>query len=323
MPSSEPTRSLAASLDRAMLRELLRPIVGPHPRVDGYTTVRDADDYAVLIVDLAGPPARVVVKLAGPQATLACPFDRTAAINRIVRGQTTVPTPEALAADVSYRDWPWRYLVTTHNEGATWTETASSLDVAARRDLYRQLGQAVAQLHTIHFPAYGEIGVDGRVSEGYSLVAALEGRARRRVANPHHADLFVGLLRDRAHLFDGAPGSALCHEDLNPTNILLQRHGAVWRVAAILDFDSAWAGSPESDIARLDLWQSAAYPDLMDGGFRAAYEMRRPVAPGYKGRRAIYQLLWLLEYAGASTQHGADTQHVCAQLHIPPITFAT
>lgn len=223
MPSSEPTRSLAASLDRATLGTLLRPIVGPHPRVDGYTTVRDADDYAVLIVDLIGPSLRIVVRLAGPRAMLACPFDRTAAINRIVRGRTTVPTPEALAADVSYRDWPWRYLVTTHSEGATWAETTSSLDVAARRDLYRQLGQAVTQLHTIDFPAYGEIGADGRVAGSHSLSAALQERARLRVADSRHAALFVRLLRDRAHLFDDAPGPTLCHEDLNPTNILLRQ----------------------------------------------------------------------------------------------------
>ena len=93
------------------------------------------------------------------------------------------------------------------------------------------------------------------------------------------------------------------------------------RLAAILDFDSAWAGAPESDLARLDLWQSSAYPGLIDEGFRTAYEAAHTMAPGYRQRRPIYQLLWCLEYADASPQHAADTARVCMELGIAPITF--
>ena len=289
--------------------------------VAGWTIAREADDYAVLVVDLDDPSIRVIVKLAGPGAALAGPFDRTAALVRIVRDRTALPTPEVLAADVSYRDWPWRYLVITHVEGATWAEVELSLDADARRDLYGQLGRAVAQLHAVRFPAYGEAGPDGRVAGDRPLVAALEERARRRIANPRHADAFISVLRERAGRFDSAPGPALCHEDLNPTNILLRRDEGGWRLAAILDFDSAWAGDPESDLARLELWQGVAYPGLMDGGFRAAYEAIHPIARGYEERRPIYQLLWCLEYARASPQHTSDTARVCALLGLPPLSF--
>jgi len=206
-------------LDRAMLQDLLRPICGAQSRVNDYTVAREADDYAVLVVDLTALAARVIVKLAGPRAALSCPFDRTAAINRPVRGLTTVPTPEVLAADVSYRGWPWRYLVTTYIEGVTWTEAGPTIDAAERGELYRQFGQSVAQLHTICFPAYGEIDADGRVIGDASVIDALIERARRRIADRRHADLFASLMRERAYLFDDAPEPALCHEDLNPSKL--------------------------------------------------------------------------------------------------------
>jgi len=307
-------------LDRAALECLLPPVCGAQTCVDGYTVAREANDYAVLVVNLTAPPARVVVKVAGPRAALSCPFDRTAAINRLVRGRTTVPTPEVLAADVSYRDWPWRYLVTTYTEGVTW-EAGLASDATERRDLYRQFGQLAAELHTVHFPAYGEIDADGRVASAASVSDALIARARRRIADRHHADLFASLLRERVYLFNDAPKPALCHEDLNPSNILVRHDEGRPRLAAILDFDSAWAGNPESDLARLDLWQGEAYPGLMEEGFRAAYEAAHAVARGYEERRPLYQLLWCLEYADASAQHAADTARVCVELGIAPVTF--
>lgn len=307
--------------DRVILDRSLRPVCGAHCHVDGYTLARKADDYAVLLVDLTGPPARVVVKLAGPRAALSCPFDRTAAINRLVCGRATVPTPDVLAADVSYRDWPWRYLVTAYVEGVTWAEAGPASDAVERSELYRQFGRLVADLHTVHFPACGEIDACGRVIGAASFVDALIARARRRIADRRHADLVSSLLREYAYLFEDAPEPALCHEDLNPSNILVRHDDGRLRLAAILDFDSAWAGAPESDLARLDLWQGEAYPGLMEEGFRVAYAATRAMAPGYVQRRPLYQLVWCLEYADASAQHAADTARVCAELGIAPVTF--
>jgi len=307
--------------DNATLQRMLRSALGARCRLATYSVAHSRDAYAVLIADVTNPSRRVVVKLAGPGATIACPFDRTAALVRRVRDRTGVPTPDVLAADVSHRDWPWRYLITDYIEGTTWTAAQPVLHAGARRDLYRQLGQAAAQLHTMRFAAYGEIDAGGWVPGNASLVDALMERARRRISNAGRAALFVSLLRDRAHLFDSAPGPALCHEDLNPSNILVRQDDGGWRLAAILDFDSAWAGSPESDLARLELWQSGAYPGLLDGGFRAAYEEAHDLPLSYRERRPIYQLLWCLEYAGASRRHAADTALVCMELGISPLLF--
>lgn len=299
-----------------MLADLLRHVCGPSCVVADYRVVLSRDDYAVVVAQLAHPHEKVVVKLAGPGAALACPFDRTAAIVGMVRARTNVPTFDVLAASISYRDWPWRYMVTTYQPGTTWADGHARLDEAQRRGVYRQLGEAVAGLHAVRFAQYGEIGADGTVVDGTSCRVALAARARRRIANPRHAALFVALLEERAALFDDVRGAALTHEDLNPTNILLRPEGERWRLSALLDFDSAWAGNPESDLARLELWRG-----MTGDGFHRAYEAVAPISPGYRQRRPVYQLLWCLEYASPSPQHLADTARVCSELGIAPVRF--
>jgi len=311
------TRRSPLFLDDALLAALLRATLGSSSALVNYHVARRRDDYAVVVATLASPARTVVVKLAGPRASLACPFDRTAAIVNVVRSRTPVPTFDVLAADVSYRDWPWRYMVTTHLPGTVWAEVGAPLTADGHQQAQRDLGQAVAHLHRLVFPACGEIDAEGGVQVGASLLEALGQRAERRVVDPRHVALFASVLRDRASLFDHAPEPALCHEDLNPSNILLRWEDDAWHLAAILDFDSAWAGDPESDLARLDLWRG-----LMSEGFRAAYAAIQPINPGYTERRPVYQLLWCLEYASSSPQHRADTAGVCAELDIPPLTFS-
>jgi fructosamine-3-kinase len=111
----------------------------------------------------------------------------------------------------------------------------------------------------------------------------------------------------------------LTHEDLNPSNLLVvpgENESDDWRISAVLDFESAWAGCPESDIARLELWR-----DMMGDGFYEGYTATQPIADDYPTRRPIYQLLWCLEYARPTPTHHADTARVCAALDIPPVMF--
>ena len=138
---------------------------------------------------------------------------------------------------------------------------------------------------------------------------------------PHaHADLFAAVLEAHASDFASITEPRLTHEDLNPSNLLLvpgEDGNDDWRIAAILDFESAWAGCPESDIARLELWR-----DMMGEGFYEGYTAQQPISDGYQARRAVYQLLWCLEYARPTPEHHADTARVCAALGIPPVIFA-
>lgn len=310
-------KSLSAD-ELAALGRLCRAHFGSGCRIVRARVTRRRRDYVVVLATLAGLAQPVAIKLAGPDAPLACPFERTAAILRLVRACTAVPVPEPLAQDVSYRDYPWRYAIMTALPGVPWQAARRDWTMAARRDAWAELGRAVAALHTITFPACGEVGAAGAVLDGQPYAAALAVRAGRRLTEPRQRDMFLRVLADRSVIFRESQQPCLSHEDLNPTNLLVAPDARTgrWRLTGILDFDSAWAGDRESDLARLALWEG-----MTGEGFWAAYGLERSLTPAEAERRLVLQLLWCLEYAQPTQRHHADTRQICAALGVPPITF--
>jgi aminoglycoside phosphotransferase (APT) family kinase protein len=265
----------------------LRQLFGSKVELISYEIGNQHPDYLVLLIQLGHPSMKIVVKIAGPQAPLACPFDRTAMLHRLVAQRTAIPMPEVLAVDVSYRIWPWRYFVKAHIPGQEWVTVRRLMSAQELSLAYQQIGNAVAQLHSIHFSAFGELTIEGNVQQDSSLIVALQARAHCFIKNPRLRDLFLTVVDDRQALFSGVRQSSLCHEDLHQHNILFDHRQGEWHLATILDFDKAWAGHSETDLARLDLWRG-----MTDRSFWRSYEAICPVSPLYKQRRLIYQLLW-------------------------------
>ena len=306
------TSPLEPSVPHDLLLQLLQQKFGAKVEMVGYQIGNWHHDYLVLLVQLRHPSIKVVVKLAGPEAPMRCPFDRTAMLHSLVATQTTIPMPEVLAVDVSYQGWPWRYFIKTHIPGLEWAVVREHMDQEELSDAYQQMGNAVAQLHGIRFPMFGELAVVGSVQGQGSYFAALTEHAGCVIESPHLCKLFYSVLQTRQHLFLDVCRADLCHEDLHKHNILFQyRHGK-WHLATILDFDKAWAGHHETDLARLDLWKGMTSKE-----FWWAYEAVCPIEPLYKQRRPIYQLLWCLEYARPTAEHLADTQRICEELGFP------
>jgi Ser/Thr protein kinase RdoA (MazF antagonist) len=299
-----------------MLGDFLRTVLDHPGTFKGHRVLRWRPGYAVFEASLHGPRLDVVLKVADPRLRPESSFERAASIMELVRNRALVPTAEVLAVDESATAWPWQYLVTSHVPGRTWAQVRAQLPRSEVGGLFHDLGCIVGQLHTVRFSCCGELGRDGMVEHGTGFIPALTHRARRRIPNPLHAALFAELLTARADLFAELVGGALCHEDLNPHNILVAEHGGQWRVAAILDFESAWAGQAESDLARLELWRGMTGREFWTG-----YEAVVPVSSRYLERRALYQLLWCLEYARPTPEHNADTAQVCEALGIEAITF--
>jgi Phosphotransferase enzyme family len=297
-----------------LLLQLLRRKFGSNVELVDTKVVNRHTDYVVLIVALRAPSLEIVVKLAGPQAPYPYPFDRTAMFHNLVATHTSIPMPDILAVDVSYREWPWRYIIKTYVPGQQWVDAQLHMDGEELRQAYRQIGQAVAALHSIEFPSFGEVEPDGTVPLKDSYLTALIERAQHRIAKPRFVNLFIKVLEDNRDLFSDVGKARLCHEDLHGYNILFRRIEGRWRLATMLDFDKAWAGHHESDLARLELWKG-----MVGEGFWSAYKAVCPVADAYAQRRPIYQLFWCLEYVKPSLEHLADTQRVCKQLGIAPV----
>lgn len=302
--------------DAIALADLMRQTFGPACRIAECQTAKRATDYMVLIARLEQPELRVVIKLAGQMASLPSTFDRSAAIIRLVRTHTNVPNSGVIAADVSYGRWPWRYMISTYQPGQTWRSVRPHLNAVELRDAYRQLGTVVATLHSIPFAEFGEVAPDGTVPYGQPYVNALGERARRRIPNRVYCERYVALLREHSFLFADVSTPRLTHEDLNPNNILFRNENNRWELSGILDYESAWAGCHESDLARLELWRG-----MTGEGFWEGYKSITSVPPTYPRRRLLYQLLWCLEYNSNAPQHVADTRRICLALGVTPELF--
>jgi fructosamine-3-kinase len=302
------------ALHREQLLPYLKQELGPKVELAAVEVLKRRHDYVVLKAQLRHPELRIVVKLAGPEAPLSCPFDRTAALHHLVAAQTTIPMPDVIAVDVSCQTWPWRIFIRTYCPGQEWATIRHQLSADELGDARRQIGDAVAQLHAVHFPQFGELDADGQIRTGMLYLAALRERSGRSITNPRHHDLTLSIVERRAHLFTDVQQACLCHEDLHGHNILFQPHRGRWRLATILDFDKAWSGHHEIDLARLELWRG-----MTSEGFWQAYQATHTIDPGYAERKPIYQLIWCLEYAQPTEQHLADTRRVCAELGLAPV----
>lgn len=297
----------------AKIKPVLKEALGTDVSIRDYHTVVTDLDYSVLIASLSHPNLKVVIKLAGPNASRTCAFERTAAIYRLIAAQTSIPVPEVIATDETCQKLPMRYAILTYIPGQEWAAVSRQMNPAEQKKAYEQIGTAVASLHQIRFDDFGDLNSAGQVQAANGYGDAVRYRAAQLIKNPQACDYFLNAFERHAHAFRSLPGAALSHEDLHPHNILFRLQHHQWELATILDFDKAWAGSPEADLARMELW------NMTGVGFWQAYHTSAQVDPCYAYRRPLYQLFWCLEYAAASPKHLADTRRICLELGLRAI----
>jgi len=296
--------------------EVVRHVVGAQAavRVNRWHVRRK--NYVVASVQTQQPALQLIVKLEVPGERPNRHLDAMAAIARLVRSQTSVPTFDVVAVDTTRQQWPWEFLVVTELAGLTWMELYPRLQSAGRAAAQRQIGRAAGQLHSLRFESFGQIGPDGLVIDGTAVLPALRRRAQQRLTKPRHLAFMLDTLETHRDLLAGVLTPTLCHEDLNPNNLVFNIRDGQPELVGILDFESAWASTGESDLARLELWWMMAGTAIRQG-----YSEVADVATEYLMRRPLLQLLWCLEYAEqhASVEHQALTNGVCTELGLSEI----
>jgi aminoglycoside phosphotransferase (APT) family kinase protein len=188
-----------------------------------------------------------------------------------------VPVAQMLAADGSYRTGPWQYLLQTYVDGIPWRLLRPRLNAREIESAHRQLGEAILALQSVRFRSYGELSRSGEPI-GSDLPSSLRTRAAMRIPDPSHRALFNKVLDGSIELFAGPAAPTLCHDDPHHGNVIFKIGGRGPGLAGILDWDKAWAGPPESDIARMAFWDDMTGPGF---GERA----RRPRRSRQAGQR--------------------------------------
>jgi aminoglycoside phosphotransferase (APT) family kinase protein len=272
--------------------------------VVGLEPLRSGPSGAVLLLHVAAPPWRVVLKAEGADQRID--FARTAAVCDLA-GSAGVPVPHVLAVDTTRLFGPWSCLLHSHIEGSTWREVRPQLTAEQVQSALRQLAEALFALQSLTFDGFGEFGSDGAVASTSEL-RALHRRADLRITDDRAREVFHRLLAREAHLF-GSARATLVHDDLHWSNVVFRLGPGGPQLAALLDWDKAWAGPAESDVARMSLWDTMTGP-----AFWAEYRSGVPADEGYERRSMIHQLLWCLEYDSPSARHRADTDDLLRRL---------
>jgi Ser/Thr protein kinase RdoA (MazF antagonist) len=300
-----PSRSLFDDV-RALVGEVINRS-DPVRRVEAITI---RDDGAVLMVTTAAG-VRLVVKLAAARTDHPINFERTAVLTALARS-TGAPVPEVLAADDSLFRGRWRYLIAEHIDGVSWRELRPRLSTAQVAAAHRALAETLLGVQTVRFTAYGELDRHGQPAGGQDVVTALHHRADLRVHDPRARATFHGVLTRDGALFSSQNSATLCHDDLHHDNVLFRDSANGWRLVALLDWDKAWAGPAESDVARMAFWD-----DMTGPGFWQVYPAPHDIDDDAAHRTLIYQLLWCLEYDDGTARHATDTTRLQRLLTVP------
>lgn len=305
-------------MDIESVLALLRDVLGSGIEAKSCVLRKEMQDYWIWEVEIRKPSLHLIVKQAGPRAVLTSTFERTAALHRLVQKHTAISIPgmlvsEVIAADESCQKWPWRYFIKTYLPGIEWAAAAKTAQPGALDPARIQLGEAVAALHQIRFTGFGELDRRAGVCEPLPYPQALARRVRQMIPSPPAQNYILTMLDRKAALFQDIHAPALCHEDLHHYNLLLDNENGEWRLAGILDFEKAWSGDREIDLARMELWHMTGEP------FWNAYLERCPLGAVDAERKAAYQLIWCVEYAEDTTEQIEITRGLCRSLGLPVI----
>ena len=179
----------------------------------------------------------------------------------LMRAATVVSVPEVLLADPDGEHTGVPALVLAYVEGVRADTVLANAGQGERIDIGRVLGGTVARLAGVRFARAG-LFTDGdlrpaehigRMSDLLlSFVDAGLKAASDAVLPPAIKVAWRSLVASSAARVDALAGMAvLVHSDFNPKNVLLRRHGQTWAVAAVIDWEFAFAGSSLFDLGNL------------------------------------------------------------------------
>jgi aminoglycoside phosphotransferase (APT) family kinase protein len=203
---------------------------------------------------------------------------KEAALHRRVAGQVPVPRFLYFAEEGPATQHP--YAIMEWVAGQRLEVAARAMDRAQIESAGRSVGAALAGIHAITFPQTGFLDADLNVAQPISVGGAglagflhaclVDGRGQARLGEALTRQVIAFAAREAGLLDTWQGPPCLAHSDFGGSNILVRRTetGAGWEVAAVLDWEFAFSGSPFFDFGNL------LRPPLgdMPGFERAVYE---------------------------------------------------
>jgi aminoglycoside phosphotransferase (APT) family kinase protein len=227
-------------------------------------------------VDLAGGP-RLVLKVAPPPGLKLLTHEKDLMRTEVHFYQRAsaagVPVPRVAFADLTRtvvtRDYVFLELLTTTDLAAA-RDRLPAADAAA---LGRQLGAAVAQLHTVSGERYGYPLRDSatwqptwRDAFFTMLDDILADATRLGTELPEPPGAIAARLSRHAEALDAVDRPALVHFDLWDGNIFIHPTPDGWQLSGLIDGERAFYGDPYAEFVSMALFRDIReLPGVLDG----------------------------------------------------------
>ncbi|HEX8180709.1 MAG TPA: phosphotransferase [Pyrinomonadaceae bacterium] len=218
----------------------------------------------------------VVLRIYGRDPA-ACP--KEAALLRHVRA--TLPVPEVLHVETHGRCGVGPFLITRYVAGITFRQLRSTREPLAIAQAAYAIGETLAAFGRYKFARAGALGAGlAVVDDELHGVPTIPELIDAYLAAPQLRVMLAANVRARLHALVWSRAAdlarlqtetCLVHRDFNNRNVLVRPERGRWRVAAIVDWEYAAAGSPMFDIASFLQYEQRRSP-AREPHFSAGYE---------------------------------------------------
>jgi aminoglycoside phosphotransferase (APT) family kinase protein len=261
---------------------------------------------AVFAIALADDGPDPILKVY-PEA-LHWKMQKEALVARLLDGMLSVPVPRLLFTDDSKALLDLNFAVMTRLEGQNVLSLERALDRADTSAIYREMGQALREIHRIPMESFGYIGTEGVVTPFTTNRAYMLSQFERKLGGfeqlggqPALAQQLRAYLDRSESLLDGCTRPSLCHHDFHTGNVLAARRDGALQLTGIVDLENAIAGDPLMDLAK-----TIAYSVRDDEAKRAALLAGYgPIdRPDWQAAIRLYQFYGAIELWAWWTQIG-------------------
>ena len=236
-------------------------------------------------LELSARPRPVLLRLythdlndeAAPMPEVAA---KEAALHRLLAPK--LPVPQVIFAAASNPITGHAYMLRDWVSGQRLEVVAHELMPTALVELGRDIGTALAGIHSVTFPNGGFLngqlnvlpfppGIGGRLPE---LLETLLGERGKERLGPDLTQALMAFAQREPNLGASWPGPpSLTHADFGGSNILVRIDERGARVAAVIDWEFAFSGSPMMDLGNLlrpPLGELPGFEDSVADGYRSA-----------------------------------------------------
>ncbi len=300
-------RSDIIELDHRLLSTMLEPIF-PDAHVAEVQLLSGGFSNSNYHIRFAEPGISVVLRLHAGEGMIDHAYttaQKEWEIMHLLQQNQAVVLPEPLYADLNGTRMGRPYTIMSFVAGERLSDLLVGRDRQTVGACAYAAGQTLAALHAVTFPHPGffgpnlttqpQVDTDGEGWRDY-IAQCLTGHSRTWLGAELSEKLWQFVLAHQAEVATLPAQTVLVHADYNGKNILMQTTAEGWQVAAVLDWEFAFAGSPLFDIGIFLRHEDDLSPDYaqeFERGYRAA---GGALPPNWRRLGKLLDLLNLCEF---------------------------